>query len=237
MKTIKFALFALLIAATFTSCQKINGKGEVVRISRSVTDYSGIELSMDATVYYTQGNLYSLEIEAQENLMGYIETVLKGEDLVIREKKGVYLGKHDPIRIYITAPDISSLSVSGSGSINVTESWDGNDLSASISGSGTITVLNLHCNRILSEISGSGNIEINSGLCNYEDFSISGSGSIDMRMVECATTYADISGSGDIYANVQKLLDAEIAGSGNIYYYGTPAINTHISGSGNIQRL
>ena len=237
MKTIRLTLLALLITTAFTSCQKINGKGEVVNISRTVTDYSGIELSMDATVYFTQGNFYSLEIEAQENLMGYIETEINGNDLVIREQHGVFLGKHDPIRIYITAPDIVSLEISGSGVINVNQSWTGYDLSTTISGSGTINIPDFQCNRISSDISGSGNIEINGGSCNYEDFSISGSGSIDMRMVECDTTYADISGSGDIYAHILKLLDARISGSGNIYYYGTPAINTHISGSGNVQRL
>jgi hypothetical protein len=237
MKSIQFSLIAIILAATFTSCQKINGKGEVVRTSRTVTGYSGIELSMDATVYFTQGNFYSLEIEAQENLVEYIETEINGNDIAIREQHGIFLGKHDPIRIYITAADISSLAVSGSGIITVNGDWSGNDLSTTISGSGTIAVSSLKCNKVSSDISGSGNIEINGGLCNYEDFSISGSGSIDMRMVECDTTYADIIGSGDIYASIVKLLDARISGSGNIYYLGTPAINTHISGSGNIQRL
>jgi hypothetical protein len=237
MKPVKFALIAFFIAVSFTSCQKINGKGEVVRISRSVTGYSGIELSMETTVYYTQGNIYSLEIEAQENLMGYIETVLSGNDLVIREKKGVSLGKHDPIRIYITAPDINSIEISGSGNINVNESWQGNDLSTTICGSGNIEITDLQSDRITSEISGSGNIEVHSGSCNYEYFNINGSGNIDLRMVDSGTTYADISGSGDIYTKVQKLLDATISGSGNIYYFGTPVINAHISGSGNIQRL
>ena len=237
MKTIRLTLLALLVTTAFTSCQKINGKGEIISTSRNIDGYSGIELAFDATVYYTQGANYSLEIEAQENIVGYIETIVKGNDLVLREQHGIVLGKHDPIRIHITAPDISSLAVSGSGIISVNGNWNGNILSTVISGSGTIAVSSLKCDKISSDISGSGNIEINGGSCNNEDFSISGSGSIDMRMVECATTYADISGSGDIYANVQKLLDAEIAGSGNIYYYGTPAINTRISGSGNIQRL
>ena len=237
MKTIKFILLSLLVAATLTSCQKINGKGEVIRTSRDITGYNEIEMAFDATVYYTQGDYYSLEIEAQENLIGYIETTVKGNDLVIREKNGINFGKHDPIRIYITAPGIISLDISGSGAINVNQTWAGNDLSTSISGSGTINIPNLQCNRITSDISGSGNIEMNGGSCNYEDFTISGSGNIDMWMVECDTTFAGISGSGDIYANIRKLLDATIAGSGNIYYYGTPAINTQISGSGNIQRL
>jgi hypothetical protein len=237
MKTKSILLLALLIPFFFNSCQKINGKGDVVRISRTVTGYTGIELSMDATVFYTQGTIYSLEIEAQENLMGYIETVLSGNSLIIREEKGVNFGKHDPIRIYVTAPDIISLNISGSGAINADQNWTGNDLSTTISGSGSIGVDTLQCNRINSEISGSGSIEVHNGFCNYEDFTISGSGSIDMRMVECDTTYADISGSGDIYANIKKLLEATISGSGNIYYYGTPAINTHISGSGNIIRL
>ena len=111
MKTIKFALLALLFIAAFSSCQKITGKGETVRTFRTVTGYTGIELSMDATVFYTQGSSYSLEIEAQENLVDYIETELSGNNLVIKERNGVDFGKHDPIRIYITAPDVSSLDI------------------------------------------------------------------------------------------------------------------------------
>jgi hypothetical protein len=237
MKTIKFALVALFIAATFTSCQKINGKGDVIRESRTVTGYSGIEMAMDATVYYTQGDYYSLEIEAQENLMGYIETSVNGTELVIKEKHGVNLGKHDPIRVYITAPDVVSLVISGSGNISVNETWTGNELAANISGSGNIDIANLQSNRITAEISGSGNTEIHSGTSNYGDFNINGSGNLDMRMAECDTMYASISGSGDMYVNVIKLLDVTISGSGNVYYYGTPAINIHISGSGNVTKL
>ena len=74
MKTIKFVLAALLITTIFSSCQKINGKGDTISESRTITGYTGIELSMGATVYYTEGDTYSLEIMAQENLMGYIET-------------------------------------------------------------------------------------------------------------------------------------------------------------------
>jgi hypothetical protein len=237
MKTIIFALSVLIIAVAFSSCQKINGKGETVRISRPVSDITGIELSMDATVYYTQGDSYSLEIEAQENLLEYIETISSGNNLVIREEKGIILGNHDPIRIYITVPGINSLSISGSGTINVKNGWSGNDLTTNICGSGNINITTLHCNHITSEVSGSGNTEMHSGKCNHEDLRITGSGGIDLRMVECDSTNADISGSGDIYINVAKLLEAAISGSGNINYYGNPVINTHISGSGNIARL
>jgi hypothetical protein len=234
MKTIKFALSLLFAAALLSSCQKINGKGDTVSESRTVSGYSGIELSMGATVYFTQGETYSLEIQAQENLMAYIQTDVKGDNLVIREKSGVNLGKHDPIKIYITAPDVNYVAISGSGSINVTGLWTGGSISASIDGSGDIQIENMMAENFTTTISGSGNVKVNGGTVNYENLSIDGSGNIDLRYLESDTTYAKISGAGDIYVKVIRFLDATIDGSGNIYYYGTPVISTHISGSGNI---
>jgi hypothetical protein len=234
MKTIRFALSLLLAAALFSSCQKINGKGDTISETRTVTSYNGIELSMSATVYYTQGETFSLEILAQENLMPYIQTEVKGDNLVIKEKNGVNLGKHDPIKIYITAPDVNYVAISGSGSINVTGPWTESSVSASIDGSGDIQVENMMAANFTITISGSGNVKVNSGTVNYENLSIDGSGNIDLRYLESDTTFAKISGAGDIYVKVIRFLDATIDGSGNIYYYGTPVISTHISGSGNI---
>jgi hypothetical protein len=234
MKTIRILLAGLFLTVMFSSCQKINGKGDTITESRTITGYSGIELSDVSTVYFTQGDTFSLVIHAQENLMPYIETKVKDGNLLIREKSGVNFGKHDPIQIYITAPSVTYLAVSGSGNINVTGTWTGSDLSTSIDGSGDIQVENLAADNFTTKISGSGNVAVNGGVVNYENLTIDGSGNIDLKQLEADTVYAKISGAGDIYIRVIRFLDATIDGSGNIYYYGTPVITTHISGSGNI---
>lgn len=237
MKTARLLLLALIVPVLFTSCQKIKGKGEVITETRTVTGYTSVELSTDASVYISQGDEFSLEILAQENLMPYILTKNENGRLVVKLKNGFHLGNHDPISIYITAPDVSGLVVSGSGKIEATDDWTIPEIEAKISGSGDIQLGHVVCGTLKATISGSGNIEAQGGEAGLEELTISGSGHIDIRNVVASDANANISGSGDIYTQVTGLLDATISGSGNIYYLGTPQMNIHISGSGNIIKL
>jgi hypothetical protein len=237
MKTIRFILIIILLPVIFNSCQKINGKGEAVSESRNLTGYSSIALSMSADVYFTSGPANELVVIAQENILPYIETYISGSQLVIRVKKGVVLGPHDPVQIRVTAPDVSSLSIGGSGNIHVMNNWAGTTLEVTVSGSGNIGILTMEADHFTGTISGSGNIEADGGTVGREDLNISGSGRIGLQGVSSGTTDSDISGSGDIYTSVSDLLDATISGSGSVYYSGNPVVNVHISGSGTVKRI
>jgi len=226
-----------LMALAFTSCEKINGKGGTISETRYETGYTGISLAMSATVYYTQDSVYSLEITGQQNVIDRIVTEVEGSDLVIKLKKGVHLGAHDPVSVFITAPEVRSLNISGSGNLYAENLWEGDDLSVNISGSGDLSVSSLWANRFHANISGSGDIQVLNGQAGWEELKISGSGTIDVRNVSASEVYTTTSGSGDTYVQASSLLDVTISGSGNVWYLGTPVINTHISGSGNIRRL
>jgi hypothetical protein len=237
MRTLKFIMLGLVVTAFFTSCQKIKGKGDLVTETRTVSGYNSVSLSMDASVYVTNGTEYTLEVMAQENLLPYIQTKLEHDRLVIKIKNTVSLGHHEPIKILITAPGMTDLDVSGSGLIDVQNDWLGTTLETHISGSGKISLSHVQCGTLKAKISGSGDIEAESGQVSAEDLNISGSGNIEFRYVVASDVNADISGSGNIYTQATTLLDATISGSGNIYYLGNPQINAHISGSGNIMKI
>lgn len=237
MKTIQFLLIAAIVSILLPSCDKVNGKGEPVVQERTITGYTGISLAMDATVYFSEGDEYTMVIHAQDNLLSNIITEVEGSKLVIKVKKGVVLGTHDPITVTITAPSVDYLDISGSGNINVGENWVDETLETNISGSGNINMVNIESGNFKANISGSGSILASGGATDYSNLVISGSGNIDVRMVFSDTTYATISGSGNIYTQVSKLLDATISGSGNIYYLGNPQMNLHISGSGTVTHL
>lgn len=222
---------------SFSSCEKIKGKGDIVTETRYTSGYTGISLAVSATVYYTQDSLSSLEVSGQQNVLDRLITHVEGNQLVIKLKKGVNLGTHEPIVLYISSPDVSSLDISGSGNLYTNNGWKGDDLSVNISGSGNLSVSSIEANRFHANISGSGDIQVLSGQAGWEELKISGSGTIDVRGVTASQVYTTTSGSGDTYVHAESLLDVTISGSGNVYYLGTPVINTHISGSGNIRRL
>jgi len=97
---------------------------------------------MSATVNFSADSTYSLRVNAQENLLPYIETYLEGTQLVIRIKNHYSLGAHDPIIFMITAPDVKEFDISGSGNIEI-DSLSAASLKATISGSGSGSVKHL----------------------------------------------------------------------------------------------
>jgi hypothetical protein len=236
-KTFLSVLAVALITVMFSSCEKINGKGDVITEARYVSGYSEISLSMSGTVYFNPGPEYTLEIEGQENIINQVVTRVEGNTLVLRLKNNVILGSHDPIRFRITAPDVSRFDISGSGDIYVDTLVSCTELSANISGSGSIRFSEIDVERFHAKISGSGDIRALAGTAGRSDIRISGSGNVESQYVQANDVYTETSGSGEIYVHAVSLLDVSISGSGNVYYYGTPVINTHISGSGNIHHL
>lgn len=237
MKVLNLLLLALVVTTSLSSCKKIKGTGELVTENRTLTGYTGIEMSMDGTLNVTPGPDYSLKIEAQENLMPYIEVYASGGYMIVRQKPNITFSDHLPITITATAPVVSGVFVSGSGVINVLGNWAGSSLETGISGSGNISIQSLDAGFMKAGISGSGNIKAESGYVSIDELFISGSGNIDFRSVVADSCSATISGSGNIYTQVIKQLDATIAGSGNIYYLGQPAINVSISGSGKVIKM
>ena len=148
---------------SFSSCDKIKGNGEIVSQTRTVTGYTGVALAIDATVYFSTDTLYYLEIKAQQNFLDILESDVEGNNtLILQYRKGVVIGRHEPIEIFIAAPNVHTLTVSASGDIFVTNPWISSYLKTNISGSGNISVSQLDASELRATISGSGNIQVTS---------------------------------------------------------------------------
>ena len=232
-KIILLAVLAISVLS-LSSCKKVDGKGEIVTQERDVSGFTGISLSMDATVNFSTGTTDICTVYAQDNLQSIIETNVENGVLVIKIENNKTLGSHQPITINITAKDVSSLEISSSGTISGLTTWTPSNCNLDISGSGSISLPFVNVSSLTANISGSGNITVNSGTAVSEQLTISGSGNINMQGVVADNVTANISGSGSISLYATSTLDATISGSGNIKYLGTPVITTHISGSGSV---
>jgi hypothetical protein len=237
MKKLVLSFFLISLILLFSSCKKINGKGDVVTETRDASGFRGISLAIDGDVHFTPDSVYHLEISGQQNILDVIETNVDGGTLTIKVRDNNTLGSHDPIVVTVSAPSVSTLTISGSGAMYVEAPWIGSSFTLNISGSGNLHAGEIDVNSLRANISGSGSISANTGTIITETLVISGSGSIEFAGVMSNDTYATISGSGNITAWVVNYLEATISGSGNIYYKGSPTIKTHISGSGKIEQI
>ena len=237
----KLIALLIVIAVSFSSChyirgERINGNGISSTQERSVGDFHSISAMGSMDVIVSQSPTNTFKIEADQNLLEYIETRNSSGTIEIFTREGYDLDPKSGIKVYATAPDFKDLEVSGSGKINSTgKITSTSELNAGVSGSGDI-LLEADAPRITTQISGSGSSTIKG---NTKDFSVHISGSGDVRCFDLLSenTEIDIAGSGNAEVYASKNLDVDIAGAGDVRYRGNPSIKQNIAGAGGIKKV
>ncbi len=215
--------------------ERIRGSGKVIRQSRDVSGFNEVAFGGSGELSLRQGNEDSMAIEADDNLLPYIETDVRGGRLVIGPRRGVSLSPSTRIRYTLSVKDLNGLEVSGSGNAR-TGPVRSQDFSIRVSGSGEIRMDSLEAAALKTDISGSGDVEV-PGKIEWQDVRISGSGRYQAPDLESRTADISISGSGDATIRVRESLTAHVSGSGSVGYYGSPSVTRKVSGSGSIRQL
>ena len=238
MKTLskhqKFSIlvsFLIILTINLSSCIfGISGSGDTVQQTINLDEITSFDLAIDADVTLIRGDKQEIEIIAQQNIIDNIKTTVNSGNWTIKFDKKVR--NHEPIDIILIIPDISGISITGSGDVFSDDIFEPETLNLDIPGSGAMDLL-INCNKVIISIPGSGAIDL-FGNSNEQDISISGSGSYYGYSIESNKCDINISGSGNCEVLVNDYLFVTISGSGNVYYKGTPLVNTVITGSGNV---
>jgi hypothetical protein len=199
------------------SIEITRGSGKSSSDVRSIlqfTRFSKVVIAGAADVHIYQGDERSVIVMGDDNIIPLITTDVIGDTLRI-DSRGSYRTT-SPLRVSVTTPDISDVTVSGSADVIISEIQQ-DHAKLKVSGSGDITA---------------------SGRVTQLELRASGSGDIRTMSVKAETVNAKCSGSGDIFAKASKSASLKITGSGDINIYGKPNIVNSISkGSGDIRFL
>ena len=268
MKKFRFIISAVAMIALVTlACQvttsdftigskSVRGDGNVVEEERIVSGIRRVRIANQGDLSIELGEEESLTIEAEDNLLEYIDSDVQGGELVLETRRGYNLRNTEPIRYTLTVLTLEEITVSSSGDvsapqfetedfrINVSSSGDVRvdqlevgELRVNISSSGDITIGTLYAERIDVGISSSGSLNIQDGEVDEQDISISSSGSYDARDVPSRTANVRISSSGTATVRVSDKLDANLSSSGDLYYIGEPSLNARESSSGDVIQI
>jgi len=220
------------------SCSTNVITGQTVKETRDVSSFSGVALAFSGDVYITQGPVQKVEIEADKNTLEVIETQIEDDVLVLKTRNGHWrdLGQ---IKAYITMPDISSLSVSGSGDMLCDTPVRTDEIEIQVSGSGSVRMRKLESREVDATITGSGDITLSGSSADQGELDavITGSGNFNAEEFPFAEVDVNITGSGSARVNVLKELETTITGSGSVLYRGNPKISANATGSGRTKSL
>lgn len=240
MKTmLKIALSAavILLGTQTASAQwgnkKVVGNGNVTTKTVNTSDYDGVNVVGSMDVHLEKGSEGNISVTTDDNLHEYIIIEIKGDDLVIKTKKNVYLKTKKGIHVTVPFDDISKVSLTGSGDVDTKDAIDTQNLDVSLTGSGDI-VLAVNTGLTKADITGSGDMNLSGKTVNLE-VGVTGSGDFSGFDLQADDTDAYVSGSGDVRVVANKSLKARVSGSGDIVYKGNPEkSDTKTSGSGDI---
>lgn len=236
-KTQALLLIAGLMALNSIQAQwkKVTGNGNMVTQERSLSSFSEVSVAGGMQVTITQAGNTSVKVQADDNLMEYIITEIKGNKLVVKYQNNVSINGKG-VKILVTMPILNGASISGSGNVLcASEMPASGSFYASISGSGNIDAKTT-ASKVDASISGSGNILLG-GKTKELEVSISGSGSFKGYELKTEEAQVKISGSGNVETTATTKLDAVISGSGDIFYKGNPGLSLKSAGSGKIKKV
>ncbi|MFC5511195.1 head GIN domain-containing protein [Massilia jejuensis] len=216
--------------------EQVQGSGRIVKQVRQVGGFNGLSLGLPGHVELRIGTAEGVTIEADDNLLPLVETVVENGTLKIRPARRNLNLPAKSIRIVVQARSIERLALGGPGTINA-EPLRERKLDVELGGSGTIKLQGVESEAMAVSVGGSGDLQAMRGTTGKLTVSIGGSGDVDLGRVRADSAGVTIAGSGAATVWTRNALSATIAGSGDVLYYGDPQVSKSTVGSGSVRRL
>jgi hypothetical protein len=192
----------------------VSGSGNVVTEERSVGDFSAVSLQGVGRLIIDETGSESLSITADDNLLPYIETSVRGDKLFISARNGVIFNDVSDLTYHVTAENLRAVELDGTGSIQVS---------------------NLDEEKFEVNLSGAGDINV-SGKVDEQTIEIDGAGAYTADELPSRDTTVRHDGAGMVVVQVSEKLDVHINGLGTVEYIGDPSVTQEINGLGTVRK-
>ena len=203
MKTIKILSLSIILVLCITSCDwndtnHVIGSGDVETMEVSLANFTGVSVTGTCDVDIQIGDLQSVELSAQSQILDVMTYEVKDGILHIGFKHGITVKRSKEISAEIIIPALSYIAVTGAGDFKL----DGERqefLDIYITGTGDVNAFDMEVDDCMVSISGAGMCELN--VIESLDVQISGVGNIFYTGHPSLTS--DISGVGNVTAVVR----------------------------------
>lgn len=241
-RVIRFGMLASALAAggllalATTVRERIEGSGVSATEERDVGDVRAVVLSGVGDLTIVPGEVTSLRVTADDNVLPALETESRDGKLTLRTKSRTTVHTKTRIAYTLTVPRLDAITVSGAGNVTARK-LESDHLKVKLSGAGKAQLDNVACKSLALELSGAGNASLG-GAAEKLTIRLSGAGGVDARNLKAKSVEARVSGAGEATVWAESELKARVSGAGGIKYKGRPAhVEQKTSGAGKIRPL
>lgn len=261
MKTLQKALLLLSLLALFP-ISLMAQSSKVVKEKRSLSGFSAINISSGWDAVLTQGQNFSVTIEANQESIDNLRMEVKNETLYVSSDRkfrfsDIFKSRSSNIRkVHITLPELQKINASGGSDILPQTKFSTENMKIVMSGGSDLKSLLLNCQSLDCKMSGGSDATIH--LIKGENVKIKSSGGSDVSLSGLSATLVDLqtsggsdvklegatanlqvnaSGGSDVAAFKLKVENctATLSGGSDANLYVTDALNVSLSGSSDVR--
>lgn len=230
----------LCIAMGLSSCDlknTIHGEGEVTSYTRSLTDFTSLDISAPAkaTIVLDNSAEPTIVIKTYPNIADHILSQVSGNRLIVKSDANLSMNKDLVIEIH--AKSLHALSLTGAVGATLKGAVDANSFDIDLTGASELVVEQLNTQKLNVDMTGASELKVKAGNVDHANYEVTGAGDVEAYSLLCNNADADITGAGDMQINVVQNLNAQISGAGNISYKGSPKVKSDVSGVGDIHSV
>ena len=231
----RMMIMALCLVLTSVSCTTAVGEnktgefvtsvkgGKKIKKNVAVAEFTKIELrgGVDVVFRQTNGGKPVVTVVGRKQDVGHVRISSDGRTLVVTDKLQQgwqFFNDDDDLKVYVSAPDLTGVSVIGSGDFDVAGKLDTDNLMVAVKGSGDVDMKNVICDNVIVKVYGSGDVDIDNLVAQCKaDVSVQGSGDVEIGFTRTGLVRCSVYGSGDVKLKGHvKDFRHEIKGSGEI---------------------
>ena len=195
----------------FSIGSRIQGSGVTGSEVRNVIGFDGVDVGGVFHVEIIAGEVFYVEVQADDNLLQYIKTEVDGNILRIETTEGVK--SRNPMRIRISAPDINGIHASGASKVSL----------AGVKNSS-----------LDIDTSGASKVKVDGETADVT-VEVSGASSIDAESLKARSATVDASGASHINLFATDRVRADASGASKIVYSGNPTnVEKNTSGASRV---
>ena len=238
---------------------RIRGSGNVTTENREISEIEEVKVCCGMKLLLTQGEHSTLTLEADDNILPEIETVVTGKSLNVRFRTTLGLFNLRPSRqviIHLQMKTIHGIEMSGGSSLEVesiqTEgitlelnggspgtihALQATTVDVSNSGGSKLTVNSLTTDNLTIALHGGSRLTVNGGTATTLQATLSGGSHYEASELQSSSAKVNAGGGSKANAWVTESLDVQASGGSRVEYTGNPTVTQNLSGGSNVRRM
>ncbi len=230
--TLSLILSVILIACTSNDILEPSGSFE--KKTRTISDFTKLEISDAIEVEITQSDSCSLQLETYTNYHPYIYTEIHGSTLRIYTSSSVDMNG-SKIKVYLTCKDLTQIDASSATKLLFLNKFSGEALELYLSGASELKA-EFNFKNLKVDLSGAAYLNL-AGTTTNLNIESSGASRVYLYSLIADNTILDLSGASVAEVNSTKTLSVSANGASKVYYRGNPTITkSELTGASILQK-